>query len=492
MKASNLIILALAVTLFVACSKKKDGDSGQYQNQNGYGLTPNDIYGTNGGYYHGGGAVVYGGGYYPPAMPGYQLNQGGCNGPIYSDQVSYCGWLAQYGESMCNPMVVRQAFLERCQGFSTRFNYCQQQVSSGCYYGGGCHFSDSTELIRFTPHKRPQYLDDNTYHAPAPTPAPTPTPTPVHQQPPVVSHPPVVVKHPQQICFANKSKDCKYPNGKKKGLICKLPNDSTAEGNYVYNSYEEYLDAVNKECFVQGSNVSEVTEQSVASDDQKNNVDDSSGFAQSSRPVEKIESGDNSLDEAVSNSGGETQKSTTATEVKNKVSSCLNLEALNKIVLDPKNELSSWSVFSDKDSVLLKKKVSRALKSHWAAEVKAVELSHYRGSTSGKDNDNLTAIGESIKQSKTNLSMDRNYGTILECKENLLVAIFSNEEYTFSSNGIEDLNDLAITVTKRGIYTYNNKESSPYILTRIVRFGKNLTEQEVSKKIEAEKKRLDD
>ncbi len=229
MKVLNLIICLLAVTVFVACSKKKDGGSQPYgYGHNPYGLTTNEIYGNgyNSNPYQG----------YYPSNPGYPIPQGCQANQMFPDLLSYCGWLARDGAGFCqNPYAVKQAFLQYCQNYAVQFNYCVPQVRTGCFYTtGGCFGGQVgyTKPFRYKDTKRDSSLGkdvvedgDGDYIPPVdPTPAPAPSPGNTYD-------------------CTNVNRDCKNRNVNKKGssnnLICKLPNASDSETNYTY-TVEEY------------------------------------------------------------------------------------------------------------------------------------------------------------------------------------------------------------------------------------------------------------
>lgn len=250
MKTLNLIICLLAVTLFVACSKKKDGNSNPYNAGYNYGYTPNDprynnMYPNNNG-----------------IMPGYQLPQGACNGPtnMNGDLFQYCTWLATGAEQMCNPVMVRQEFMQKCQSFAYQLNYCVPMVRSGCFYSkSGCSyegksykstyvsardFDDSRDSYRGSLSTRKQ-LPQVDLSASKPKENVLPPVQVIGQKPS-----PVTPAPQQQVqCDANPSKDCyEEKPGKPETRKCRHPKEKSNDKRKWNLTYETYLAKVQESC----------------------------------------------------------------------------------------------------------------------------------------------------------------------------------------------------------------------------------------------------
>lgn len=223
MKALNLIICLLAVTLFVACSKKKDGNSNPYYQ-----------------------------GYYPQTgyqtIPGYQVGpQFNCNGPsvMHGNLVQFCGWIATQGEQVCSPHVARRLFMQHCQGFygNTAYswsNYCGVMIRTGCYFSArGCVYQGKT--YRSTYVSTGPYRDDDGGYKPSPSPTPTPSPKP--------SPTPAPTPAPQPICQPDPAKDCKpIKDGKKETVLCKSPRESSTDIRHYTLTRDEYYRLADRIC----------------------------------------------------------------------------------------------------------------------------------------------------------------------------------------------------------------------------------------------------
>lgn len=515
MKALKLIICLLAVTLFVACSKKKDGNQNPYYPNGTYGLMPNDI--NSGGMYQ-----------QPGVMPGYQLPQGCGTGQMFPDALSYCGWLATEGESVCNPMVVKQMFLQYCQSFAVQYNYCVPQVQSGCYYGSGCNFGSTT--IRYHDRKRPR--DDiervkvdkikyGTVYSPAPT----------QSQAPVYTSPQPTAPN----CNGDKNRDCKerYKKSKKSSeLICKHPSESKSEENYVY-SYSEYLDIIKEEC--SSKQVTTVTPRTTTYENKP--------VAQAIPRVEKlgvVYSGANSVPEKLgvvyeseasylaSHPGAKivarngqviTSQAATITPaqkvktvyvlpedlkktdtVKIAPKACLNLQKMHEALINPNNHFSSIRIF--REGGLLNKTADKRFNTKFVESIKS-DKSVYYGNVEGKPSNNLSAIGYNVKQTDTTLrvftnntqsGMANSVGKILTCGAKILVAEFKtpygSERDTFTWNGLMD-DDFEIILTRNGTFKSGSLEDS-YIMSSYIGVAKNMEDivkkddQIIHKKVQAD------
>src|SRR5690606_6717387 len=144
--------------------------------------------------------------------------------PMFSDLASYCGWLAKDGERLCNPMSVRQAFMQYCQAFAVRLNYCVQQVSTARCGTSGCGYYYKGTWERYS-----SYSDRARDKGKANWSTSKPTQPDVPSKPDDTVLPPVIVT-PDCV---NPDLDCKRKNLKKAELICKLPRDAAKEENYV-------------------------------------------------------------------------------------------------------------------------------------------------------------------------------------------------------------------------------------------------------------------
>jgi hypothetical protein len=451
MKASNLIIIALAVTLFVACSKKKDGNSGYGYYQGQYnGMTPNEYRPP---------------GYMPQTMPGYQLTQG-CNGPsqMFSDLLSYCGWLARDGERMCNPMSVRQAFMQYCQGFSTSMNYCVAQVRSGCYYGSGCSFGGSAR-ISFSTHPRERDLDDREYShshresrteakAEVKTEVKTETKAKVTETKTVAATvpytpapaPKIIAQTEVKTCHPNATTDCKTNPKNKSQWICKLPSALPYDEKAYIIMYKDYKSAAEKDC---------------------------SGASNANVPL------------------------VAAPEVKTGsidfTNDCMNIQEMHEYIIDQKHKLSSASEYYDAE--ILEKGHSKEFVNAWKASMqKTLNNNYYSIGTSDKNGrySNLSAIGANLAQKgdklQTDMQMVENFGKIIECRDKKVMTVKYDNEIgtqlvTYTQNGFEkNDNDFEVTETTRGTFKYLN-ESGTYLLARYIGVGKGLTEKEIKAKV---------
>lgn len=477
MKALNLIILALAVTLFVACSKKKDGGAPQNNNQyQRYGTTPNDIHGGN-----------YG------QMPGYQLQQGSCQGPIplHNNLGSYCGWLASDGERLCNPIMVRQAFLQNCQTISTPNNYCQTYIRSGCYYNSsGCGISAGVSISyrsSYRPSRRNRdygrdyhsnnddndndnddngndHGDDYVIVPVEKTPAVT-YPVADNSTPAVTAPLPVEVKN----CKQDLEKDCKdIKEGRKTIILCRLPN-VTSDGGYLYTP-ERYKRITTQTCFTDSGVAGNTTPADTVA------VNDNNDLAQSAPSQASTAVGT----AAQASTVGTSVPATSVTKA-----DCLNLQKMNEYILDPKNEFSSVSILYKWE--LMNKKSSKALQSAFTKLRTYESSAHWAGSEFGKDNKNKTAIGSNIVQTDTRLTVDGNVGIIMSCTQKLLQVRFGTAasgyvDMTYSTNAFNG-EDLGVTITRAGEITLKN-ESSRYLTGRYVGIGEKVKISRLSTLIE--------
>lgn len=460
MKTLNLIICLLAVTLFVACGKKKDGNSNPYQVQNTpYGVTPNDHNGYYGSQY----------GQYPRGIPGYQVpSQANCQGPsqMFSNLVQYCGWLATDGERMCNPFEVRRTFMQYCQQFATRYNYCVQEVRTGCYNKvSGCSYYYKGEYKRYS-----QY-------------SPRPGDKKKIKQPNYPDYP----NDPGQpgSCL-DIGKDCKKKNPKKSELICKLPNEEAKESNYTY-SVEDYKILANDNCpfvlaktFVTGS--SQRTQQVVA---KKQVVQ-----IQNSQKQTKSYGNHDYIDAAIFNDKSASSKSSSKVSASLDLKQCMNIQKLHEHILNQKNDLSSAAAYYEVQ--LLEKNLSANFVKAWKEAMKPV-LQKYSVSVYTRFSQ-LSALGANIAQNGDQLRMVENIGKIVECSDGKhMVVQYDNEVgpqvVTYTQAGFDkNDSDFEMTESTRGTFKLGN-EKGTYILSRYIGVGKKLSEKQIVKKVNDDMKR---
>ncbi|MES2768288.1 MAG: hypothetical protein V4596_04010 [Bdellovibrionota bacterium] len=456
MKMLNLVILVLAVTFFVACSKKKDGNSTP-QPQLPYGTTPTD--------------QMYGNGYYPNGpqpMPGYQLpSQANCQGPgqMFSDLRSYCGWLARDGERLCNPMVVRQNFIQYCQSFAMTFNYCVPEIRSNCYYKQGCAVQVKGTWERYS-HASKRKRDSGSWTSQQ---GGQVIVGPINPVPPNDSEP-----EEQNDCKQNISVDCKKENPKKPKLICKLPDDSSSEENYVYD-LEDYKALACKD----SSSKVAVREAPKSTSTQSVAVIPKATTSQTTKAVDA----NTSTQDTVQSSGAMVPSAD--------MGKCMDLEKMNKYILDSSNQVSTLSVFIE--ATLLSQNQSKNVVSQFNEIVKSDEMA-YRGSISGKENNNTTGIGANIQQPVSGVSNSGNIlivngvkGNIEECTDKRLTVRVSKpygiEKVTYSWNGLLD-NDFEMIVSRKGAFLVRGNDASSFTASRYIGLAKGeINNQAVSTKI---------
>lgn len=449
MKTTNFIILALAVTLFVACSKKKDGDSSHYNNGQGrYGLTPND---HKRGY----------GGYYQQQMPGYQMmGQGNCQGPMFSDLVSYCGWLARDGERVCNPQLVRQTFMQYCQAFAQRYNYCVEQVQTARCYNTGCGYQYKGKWELYSHHSK----RDKNYDKGGGDYLP---PTPGKPQPPIY-------QPPTDSC--NPSVDCRRKNPKKPELECRLPGES----DYKYTKAQ--YDVL---CQDMDGSTSTVTElpTTVVRPDRSDLADlDSNSSSNKTQTVTAPVQASKVL------TAVESQKASDVDSNK-----CMNLEEIRNFIADPKNKMASYSDYFT--AQLNKSTHSKAYINAWKSAIASRVQKYPVSYAAPQYKSEYTAIAANISQRDDQLTLVADAARIVSCGSKHLDAKFHRvlgavnvlDTVSYSWNGLKD-NDLEIIETIRGEFKHGN-ETGTYILSRYIGVGKNMSAKQVEAKVTGDMKR---
>ena len=506
MKPFKLIICLLAVTLFVACSKKKDGNSNPY---------PHNPYGTTPGYINNGLVGTTG-------LPGYQLPQGSCNGPtqMYSDLVSFCGFLARDAEAICNPAAVKQTFLQYCQSMATQLNYCVPQVQSGCFYSAsGCVIGSRT--VRYSSgysssdrtSRRERLSGDYRPSRPSSRPSVS-RPIPAQDAPsvsaPIPSRPATVVSAPieraeERNCVRQESKpwiDCRLKRGERASAVrgidkkalrdfdfrrgsdgqtpfekenrrgnieCKAPGSTKSTRNYIYSSYEQYVASLSRNC---------------------GDVVVSQPVPVQTAPV--VSAPIQSRPEAITSPVAD-EAPAKVEELKQEkafLAQCMNLEELHNYILNPANELSSYSAYTVSQPVAQNR--TREYLDAYRVNINNV-LTQSRMSVSGSTSQ-MSAIGLNVTQRGDRLQVDstRGSGEIIDCRNrNSMTVKYSSSQgseiVTYAWNGLRD-DDLEIIETIRGTFAFRN-ETSDYIVSRYIGVGKKLNSKQIIAKVTADMKK---
>lgn len=571
MKALNLIICLLAVTLFVACSKKKDGNSNPYQGN--YAYTPNDprynMYPNNG------------------MMPGYQMGQvGSCNGPtqIYGNLSGYCGWLARDGERMCNPMVTRQLFMQYCASYATTYNYCVNYVQSGCFYtNAGCSYQGKKFKYSSTYVSTGKYSDwgDDVKSKPS------------GKLDPIIVTPPPSEEAP--VCY-EKPDDCyEVKKGKSETKKCRHPLETSTDKEKYTLLYETYLKLLQQTCGQSSARTTRpvVSESSGVVYSQPRTVEVSNPVAQNTQPrtlpavevQEKVtcvdlphnpgkdcrlkrperesaargttkknliawdfqKGTDGKIPFAKENERGNieckasgttsgyifssyeqyvaslkkcetstvetvvaapatsnvvtsapvtaapVETAATVTSVATKkpyLAQCMNLQELHNYILNPANELSSYSAYdvTSPISSARSKEYLAAYQENVGNTLIQSRMSVY--GTTGK----MSAIGLDVQQSEDMLQVDslRGPGEIIDCRnKNFMTVRYASNQgdviVTYKWNGLRD-DDLVIEETSQGQFAFRN-ESSRFIVTRYIGVGKRMNEKQIYNKVTADMKK---